>query len=272
MRSNRLFATTVSGVLALTLSFGLGACSSSQEETKAEDKAEKTEQVEEKEPEPEPEPVDERQVLGVEEEGATEIALTNSLGNSLGSVCIRKSGGEAYGENLLADGASIAEGEQVRLFIAADSAAAEETEEATEGEEAAEGEEVAAPTYDILVSLAVDDSDPVDVEFLNVPVDAVSEMTLRQDDEVAFVDYKKAEGEEGSTRDDALARKAEQEAQVQEESNYEEPAYDYYEEPSYQETYTEPSYSEPSYTPPVEAPAAPTQNVDACEGGVALRY
>ena len=166
-------------------------------------------------------------------------------------------GKEAYGENLLAEGGSVANEEQVRLFVALE--AGEETSE--------EGEEAAAPTLDILVSLAVDDADPVDVEFLNVPVQDVAEMSLCQDDEVAFVTYKTTAGDEGSTREDALARKAEQEAQIQEET--------YYEEPSYDEYYEEPTYTAPAPAPapaPVEAPAAPTQNVDACEGGVALRY
>lgn len=270
MRIKSFAACCISGVLALSL-VACGGSSQKTEESAKEETAEvqKTEDTkqekatketketeEETKSEAKEEKKDERQVLGTEDEGAVEVALTNGLEKQIVSVSMRTTGEESYSDNLLPEDGSIAADEEVRLFVAVG-----EAEDAT---------------YDILVKA---EGEEADIEFAEVSLASLAKATLKQADGVAYVDYTTTNGEEGSTKDAALARKqaaeeaAAAEAAAQQESQ-DAGAEQYYEpEPVAEEYYYEPvqEYYEPEPAP-VETPSAPEQSEDACAGDVVLRY
>lgn len=267
MRIKSFAACCVSGILALSL-VACGGSNQAKEESVKEESAEVQETEDTKQEkdakqdeqetksEAKEEKKDERQVLGTEDEGAVEVALTNGLEKQIVSVSLRATGEESYANNLLSEEGSIAAGEEVRLFVAANAA-----EDAT---------------YDVLVKVEGEDAE---VEFAEVPLASISKATLMQGDDVAYVDYTTTSGEEGSTKDAAVARKQAAEEAAAAEAAAQQEAQDagaeqYYEpEPVQEEYYYEPvqEYYEPEPAP-VEAPSETGQSEDACAGDVVLRY
>ena len=195
------------------------------------------------------------------------------MGSDIDSLKTRAAGTEKWGDELLPEGMTIAPEAAAELHLA----------DATGGK-----------GVDFLVGLAEGD----DVEIHSVDLTTLKSLAFSFEDEVGFVTFKDDDGNDGSTKDAALAekkaeeeakkkaeeekRKAEEEAKKKEEEEKrkaeEEAARKaeeeaaaaaaaeeevYYEE-SYSEDYYEPSYSysEPSYSEPVYS--APEQTEVEC--------
>ena len=174
MKGKRIAATCVSGVLTLTLGFGMVGCGANNQA--AESNA-STQQAENKDK------ASELQVLGTQKDGAQEIKMKNGLASALTAVALRVSGEQAYQNNLLASGKKVAANEEVRLFV--DGVKAE-------------------ATYDIRVTK----ESGGDVEFLAVPVSKIASLTLKEADGKAYVDYVGIDKANGSTKDTAVAAAA----------------------------------------------------------------
>ena len=130
---------------------------------------------------------DSRAVVGVQAEGSTEVAAVNGLGSNIVSVAVRPSASDQWSDNMLEEGTTIAADQEVRLFV-----------------------EGGASKCDVLVSTEAGDS----LEFLDVPLDGVKKVTFLKGDDVCYVDYTTSEDTEGSTKEAALARKAQEEAEA----------------------------------------------------------
>lgn len=209
--------------------------------------------------------------IGEKGEGTIDVVVTNALSSDIDSLKTRPTGTDNWGEELLPEGMTIAPEAVAELHLA----------------NAAD-----AKGIDFLIGLAEGD----DVEIHSVDLASMKALSFSFEDEVGFVTFKDADGNEGSTKDAALAekkaeeeakakeeeekRKAEEEAKKKEEEEKrkaeEEAARQaeeeaaaaaaaaeeevYYEE-SYSEDYYEPSYSysEPSYSEPEYSAPAQTE-------------
>ena len=209
------------------------------------------------------EPADTRQVFGKKTDISLDVVVKNGLTSAIKSVALRENGADpAYQPNLMEASQKFAANEEVHVLW--------------------EPGDKKDANFDLGVVL----EDDRIVEFLNVPLAKLSSLTLQEADGVAFVDYEQTDGTKGSTKDAALAAKAEAEAAEAERKAQEEAAAaaaaaaaqeaaqqqaapvaepTYTQEPTYvaEPTYTEPTYvAEPTYTEPV-APAEPTYSEPA---------
>lgn len=262
MRANRLVLWCTSGVLALSLGATLVGCGGGQATQSAATENNQTNatQVEaanatQAGEQNETTETDDRKVLGTESADAAEVALTNGLDGKITSLKLRASGEESYSKNLIAKKTSIAQDEEVRLFVDASNA-----------------------KYDLLVTKKGEDGQKAEVEFNGIRLAKMPSAKLVEEGDLAFVEYTNAAGKQGSTKKAAEKEKAaaEEEAakaaaqeQAQSESEASAEAYTY-EEPVY---YEEPSYDSYDYSAPVEAPAesAPAQTSDGCTGDIEWR-
>ena len=259
-----------------------------KEESTQEAKEPETKISEEKEVEKEEET--EYKTIGEESRDALRILLTNQMGGDIIGLSVKESTAKEASDNLLDEGMRIKEEETLCLYYTPE-----------EGDSA---EDSKTPvTYDL--SLAYEDEHVVEITGLEL--DDMEEAELHFEDEVGYVTYKSADsGKEVSTKETALALKAQREAQAAaekakkeeakkeaeaaaaaqaeaqaqtqyEQQYYEEPTYQepVYEEPVYQEpVYEEPVYQEPVYEQPADSGGQDvSQSGESCLGGQGvLRY
>ncbi len=260
-----------------------------KEESTQEAKEPETKISEEKEVEKEEET--EYKTIGEESRDALRILLTNQMGGDIIGLSVKESTAKEASDNLLDEGMRIEEAETVCLYYTPE-----------EGDPA---EDSKTPvTYDL--SLAYEDEQVVEITGLEL--DDMEEAELYFEDEVGYVTYKSADsGKEVSTKETALALKAQKEAQAAaekakkeeerkaaeqakkeaeaaaaaeaeaqaqtqyEQQYYEQPTYrePVYEEPVYQEpVYEEPVYEEPVYEQPADSGGQDvSQSGESCLGG-----
>ena len=243
----------ITGLLAIGAVCLLLGCGKKDEEVK-EPEQQEAELKEEKEEEKVEKDEKEYKTIGTESEEAYELLLTNHTGAEITQLKIKVSSAPDIPENTMAADMKTPVEDTVRLYYAPPESAEEMNAEAS-------GKMLLRTTYDI--SLAYEDGHTVDITGLGF--DDMEAVELCFEDEVGFVKYVSAEsGEEISTKETALALKAQKEAeaaaaaaqaeaaaaaetQVQtdvaqpvEQYQYEQP---YYEEPVYQPEYT-PDYTQ----------------------------
>ena len=172
MTGKRIAATCVSGVLALTLGFGMVGCGGNNQQAESTAQTQQAEKKEEKK--------SEQQVLGTKKDGAQELKMKNGLSSALTAVSLRVSGEQTYQSNLVASGKKVATSEEVLLYV--------------------DGVKADA-NYDIRVTK----ESGGDVEFLAVPVSKIASLTLKEADGKAYVDYVGTDKQNGSTKDAAAA-------------------------------------------------------------------
>ena len=257
MKVQKPATVVTSAMLALSLGLGLAGCNQNNapEATEAEQSAPAEEAPaaeEEVAEEAAPaEEVDPRDVIGTQEEGAQSVTITNGLGADVAEVYIRKSGKIKFRPVDMVEGDVFAADEEAVLSFIPKSSDPE-------------------TLYDVRLVLA----NGTKRAFFGVPLQKAESLNFLRGDRVNYVDYVQLDGSEGSTKDAALQRKAEQdeakrvaeeeaaaaEAAAAEEVYNEEPVY---EEPAYEEpVYEEPVYEEPVYEEPVSE--APAQTDDTC--------
>ncbi len=154
----------------------------------------KTEMSEDEEVEKEEET--EYKTIGKESEDAYKFLLTNQTGDEITGFAIKASASQETSQDLLEEGMKIEKEETVCVYY---------TPEKSDAEQGAE----AKVTYDISLSYA----DGHVVEIVGLGLENMEEAKLCFEDEVGFVKYKKDGSEEVSTKETALALKAQKEAQ-----------------------------------------------------------
>lgn len=265
-------AALVSG--ALVLSMGLVACGGHQETQESPEKvtAQSTETTDKT-------PTDgtgaattqqaTRKVVGEKTDTSHEVALKNGLTYGIACMRVREAGTDDYGENLLAEGATIAAGEEVSLFLAP-----------LDGN----------PALDVSVEL---DGINGIIEFANVPFAELSSATLMSADGVVYVDYVRTDGTAGSTRNTTATPTSQDDGENEPDASDSSGAYDAnsqddaaddaqgaddyatddadYASPSYDETSSYADQAPADVGAPLEAPTDVDQTTDACMGGVQLR-
>ena len=167
-----------------------------KEESTQEAKEPETKISEEKEVEKEEET--EYKTIGEESGDALRILLTNQTGGEIIGLSVKESAAKEATDNLLDEGMRIKEEETLCLYYTPE-----------EGDSA---EDSKTPvTYDL--SLAYEDEHVVEITGLEL--DDMEEAELYFEDEVGYVTYKSADsGKEVSTKETALALKAQREAQA----------------------------------------------------------
>lgn len=120
--------------------------------------------------------------IGEAGEDTVAVLVDNGLGDTITAFSVRETGEETYPASLLADEVTIAADETAQLNYAA-----------------AEG-----ATYDLAITC---ESGAV-VEVANVPLTELEQFAVHFEDEVGFFTYTDADGNEFSTKEDALAAKA----------------------------------------------------------------
>lgn len=242
----------MTGLLAIGAACLLLGCGKKEEEVKepeqqeAELKDDKAEKEEEKKDEKE------YMTIGTESEGAYQLLLTNHTGGEITQLRIKASSAPEFPENMMAADMKIPVQETVRVYYTAPESVEEMNAEAS-------GRMLLRTTFDI--SLGYEDGHTVDITGLGF--DDMEEVELCFEDEVGFVKYVSAEsGEQISTKETALALKAQREAEAaaaaaqaeaaaaaeaQAQTDAPQPVQQYeqtyYEEPAYQPEYT-PDYSQ----------------------------
>lgn len=259
-----------------------------KEESTQEAKEPETKISEEKEVEKEEET--EYKTIGEESRDALRILLTNQMGGDIIGLSVKESTAKEASDNLLDEGMRIKEEETLCLYYTPE-----------EGDSAEDSKTLV--TYDL--SLAYEDEHVVEITGLEL--DDMEEAELHFEDEVGYVTYKSADsGKEVSTKETALALKAQREAQAAAEKAKKEEAkkeeerkaaeqakkeaeaaaaaqaeaqaqtqyeQQYYEEPTYQEpvyeepVYQEPVYEEPVYQEPVYEQPADSGGQDVSQSG-----
>ncbi len=226
----------------------------------------------------------EYRTIGEESGDALRLLLTNQTGSEITGLSVKASSGEEASENLLGEDMKIGIEETICMYY-------------TPGKADSEQGEKARTTYDI--SLSYEDGRVVEITGLEL--DDMEKAELCFEEEVGFVKYTSADsGKEISTKETALALRAQQQAKAAAEkqkkaeaeaaaeqakkdaqaaaaaqaqaetaaqTQYEQ---QYYEQPVYQEpVYEEPVYQEPVYEEPVyEEPAdSGGQNQDVSQSG-----
>lgn len=276
---NRIF-TRILVIGAACLVLGCGK----KEEGTQEAKEPETETSGEKEVEKEEE--NEYKTIGKESEDALRILLTNQTGGEIIGLSVKASSAEEASDNLMDEGSRIEEEETVCVYY-------------TPEKEDAEADQKSRITYDLSLSYEEEQV----VEITGLELEDMEEAELYFEDEVGYVKYKSVDsGKEVSTKETALALKAQKEAQAaaekakkeeeqkaaeqakkeaeaaaaaqaqaeaeaQAQAQYEQ---QYYEQPVYQEpVYEEPVYQETVYEEPVyEQPAdSGGQNQDVNQSG-----
>lgn len=242
-----------------------------------------------KEAEKEEEEEEEYQTIGEETGDALRILLTNQTGEEIIGLSVKASSAGEESENLLDKGMKIGKEETVYMYYTPEKADSEEGEKTR-------------TTYDLSLSCA----DERVVEITGLELEDMESAELCFEDEVGFVKYKSADsGKEISTKETALALKAQKQAkaaaeekkkaeaeqakkdaeavaaaQAQKEAEaaaaqaqaeaaaqgqYEQ---QYYEQPTYQEpVYEEPVYQEPVYEEPVYEQPADSGGQDVGQSG-----
>lgn len=209
----------------------------------------------------------EYRIIGEESGDALRLLLTNQTGSEITGLSVKASSGEEASENLLGEDMKIGIEETICMYY-------------TPGKADSEQGEKARTTYDI--SLSYEDGRVVEITGLEL--DDMEKAELCFEEEVGFVKYTSADsGKEISTKETALALRAQQQAKAAAEkqkkaeaeaaaaeqakkdaqaaaaaqaqaetaaqTQYEQ---QYYEQPVYQEpVYEEPVYQEPVYEEPV---------------------
>lgn len=182
----------IKGILvigAACLIFGCGKKEEAQEAEKS-----KTEMSEDKEVEKEEET--EYKTIGKESEDAYKLLLTNQTGDEITGFAIKVSSSQEASQNLLEEGMKIEKEETVCVYYT------------PEKSDEKQGTEVKV-TYDFSLSY----TDGHVVEITGLGLEDMEEAKLCFEDEVGFVKYKKDGSEEVSTKETALALKAQKEAQ-----------------------------------------------------------
>lgn len=232
---------------------------------------------------------EEYQTIGEETGDALRILLTNQTGEEIIGLSVKASSAGEESENLLDKGMKIGKEETVYMYYTPEKADSEEDEKTR-------------TTYDLSLSCA----DERVVEITGLELEDMEAAELCFEDEVGFVKYKSADsGKEISTKETALALKAQKQAkaaaeekkkaeaeqakkdaeaaaaaQAQKEAEaaaaqaqaeaaaqgqYEQ---QYYEQPTYQEpVYEEPVYQEPVYEEPVYEQPADSGGQDVGQSG-----
>ena len=173
MKGKRIAATCVSGVLTLSLGFGMVGCGNNKP-------AETTAQTQQTEKKEEEKKTAELQVLGTKKDGAQELKMKNGLSSAITAVSLRVSGEQAYQSNLVESGKKVAANEEVLVYV--------------------DGVKADA-NYDIRVTK----EGGGDVEFLAIPVSKIASLTLKEADGKTYVDYVGTDKKNGSTKDAAAA-------------------------------------------------------------------
>ncbi|WP_285823804.1 hypothetical protein [Schaedlerella arabinosiphila] len=209
----------------------------------------------------------EYRTIGEESGDALRLLLTNQTGSEITGLSVKASSGEEASENLLGEDMKIGIEETICMYY-------------TPGKADSEQGEKVRTTYDI--SLSYEDGRVVEITGLEL--DDMEKAELCFEEEVGFVKYTSADsGKEISTKETALALRAQQQAKAAAEkqkkaeaeaaaaeqakkdaqaaaaaqaqaetaaqTQYEQ---QYYEQPVYQEpVYEEPVYQEPVYEEPV---------------------
>lgn len=141
------------------------------------------------------------QVIGT---GSTEVLVTNKTGADITGITIKNSASEEYPENMMAVGSKFAQEETVQLLYTPVPA----EEQVTESTEATSDKAI-NELYDIRLSY----EDGSVIEIQDVALSGMHDIELCYSDEVGYLTYVDAEtGEQVSTKETALAQKAEAEA------------------------------------------------------------
>ncbi len=186
--------------------------------------------------------------IGQESADASKLLLTNRTGGEITGFTMKASTAQEASQNLLQAGMKIEQEETVCVYYTPEAEATEQT------------------TYDLNLSYA----DGHTVEIAGLALDGMKEAELCYEEEVGFVKYKKdGSGEEVSTKEMALALKAQKEAQEAAEAQAkkeeaeqaaaqaqadaaiqaqtQEEAQVPYEQPTYEQpVYTQPTYEQPA--------------------------
>lgn len=239
----------MTGLLAIGVACLLLGCGKKEEEVK-EPEQQEAEQKDDKVEKEEKKDEKEYMTIGTESEEAYQLLLTNHTGGEITQLRIKVSSAPEFPENMMAADMKIPVQETVRVYYTAPESVEEMNAEAS-------GRMLLRTTYDI--SLGYEDGHTVDITGLGF--DDMEEVELCFEDEVGFVKYVSAEsGEQISTKETALALKAQREAEAAAAAQAEaaaaeaqaqtdapqpvqQPEQTYYEEPVYQPEYT-PDYSQ----------------------------
>lgn len=193
----------ITGLLAIGAVCLLLGCGKKEEEVKepeqqeAELKVEKEEKKDEKDGK-------EYKTIGTESEDAYKLLLTNHTGGEITQLKIKVSSAPEFPENMMAADMKIPVQETVRVYYTAPESVDEMNAEAS-------GRMLLRTTYDI--SLGYEDGHTVDITGLGF--DDMEEVELCFEDEVGFVKYVSVEsGEQISTKETALALKAQRDAEA----------------------------------------------------------
>lgn len=274
------------GILVIVTACLVLGCGKKEEGAR---KAERTETESNHGKEAEKEEEEEYQTIGEETGDAVRILLTNQTGEEIIGLSVKASSAGEESENLLDKGMKIGKEETVYMYYTPEKADSEEDEKTR-------------TTYDLSLSCA----DERVVEITGLELEDMEAAELCFEDEVGFVKYKSADsGKEISTKETALALKAQKQAkaaaeekkkaeaeqakkdaeaaaaaQAQKEAEaaaaqaqaeaaaqgqYEQ---QYYEQPTYQEpVYEEPVYQEPVYEEPVYEQPADSGGQDVGQSG-----
>lgn len=272
------------GILVIVTACLVLGCGKTEEGTQKTEGTE-TENNDGKEVEKEEEEKEEYRMIGEESGDSVRCLLTNLTGKEIIGLSVKASSAEEPSENLLDKGMKVGKEETVCMYY---------TPEKPDPEEG----ESARTTYDLILSY---EDDQV-VEVTGLELEDMEAAELCFEDEVGFAKYKSADsGKEISTKETALALKAQKQAKAAAEEKKKAEAeraaaeqakkdaeaaeaaqaqaeaaaqvqyeQQYYEQPVYQEpVYEEPVYQEPVYEEPVyEQPAdSGGQNQDVGQSG-----
>ena len=217
-------------------------------------------------------------IIGVKEEGATQIALTNATGRDISEFRIRSTEETEFSDNMLEEG-DVFETDETRFFfyVWPEEEEQEFTEEDFAEADAQDGTQEDLPDdkeltvgYDIQITFADDEST---AEVNAFPYAAIEEGKICAEDGVAFLIYTdKYTAEEVNTKEYALsvlamaqeaAKAAEKAAAAQAQqaaSNTNSGSGSTYTAPAYTAPAASvPTYTEPAYTDPGTAETAPAE-------------
>lgn len=244
----------ITGLLAVGAVCLLLGCGKKEKEVKEPEQqtADQKEKKQEEQEKQEEKDEKEYMTIGTQSEGAYELLLTNHTGGEITQLKVKVSSAPEFPENMMAADMKIPDQETVRLYYAPPESAEEMNAEAS-------GRMLLRTTYDI--SLGYADGHTVDITGLGF--DDMEEAELCFEDAVGFVKYQSVDsGEEISTKETALALKAQKEAEAaaadaqaqadaaaaaeaqaqaeaaQNAQQYQ-PEQTYYEEPAYQPDYSQ---------------------------------
>ena len=264
-------------ILAVLMAGALASCGTvvaSAEETKDTDTVQEESTAEDTSGE-------EIKTIGIQDENAYDILLTNNTGKGIKDIRIVVSGEDEYedAENLLKEEDIFADGEQRCLYFAPEQE--EETEESEESEESEEekadseeDKDDAAEKDPVIYDIRLVFEDDTEAELHTFPFGDIKEGEIKVDGEISYIVFEslvlKEEVNTLETEKDLAEKKKAAEAPAQTSSqnysqSYDYEDYGYYEDYDNYEYYEDSSYDDTYYEEPSQDDGGDTSGQD--DGG-----